>query len=81
MKSKLYVGNLEFNTEELDLKNLFSEFGTVVDVDLIKDKATGRNKGFGFVEMKNQQEAASSVEKFNGMDLKGRSIKVSIAKT
>lgn len=80
MKSKLYVGNLSFNTENIDLEKLFSESGTVVSVDVMKDKSTGRNKGFGFIEMKNQQEAAGAVEKFNGTDFKGRSIKVSVAK-
>ena len=80
MKSKLYVGNLSFNTENIDLEKLFSESGTVVSVDIMKDKSTGRNKGFGFVEMKNQQDAAAVVEKFNGSDFKGRTIKVNIAK-
>ena len=80
MKSKLYVGNLSFNTENIDLEKLFSESGTVVSVDIIKDKNTGRNKGFGFVEMKNQQEAAGAIEKFNGFDFKGRAIKVNLAK-
>ena len=80
MKSKLYVGNLSFNTKNVDLEQLFSESGTVVSVDIIKDKSTGRNKEFGFVEMKNQQEAADVIEKFNGFDLKGRAIKVNLAK-
>ena len=80
MKSKLYVGNLSFNTESIDLVRLFSESGTVLSADIIKDKSTGRNKGFGFVEMKNQQEAASAIEKFNGFDFKNCSIKVNLAK-
>ena len=80
MKSKLYVGNLSFNTENIDLEKLFSASGTVISVDIMKDKSTGRNKGFGFIEMKNQQEASGAIEKFNGMDFKGRKIKVNIAK-
>ena len=80
MKSKLYVGNLSFNIENIDLEKIFSESGTVISVDIIKDKSTGRNKGFGFVEMKNQQEAAGAIEKFNGFDFKGRTIKVNLAK-
>ena len=80
MKSKLYVGNLPPNIENMDLEKLFSESGTVQSVNIIKDRDSGRNKGFGFVEMKNQQEAADAIEKFNGFDFKGRSIKVNLAK-
>ena len=80
MKSKLYVGNLPPNIENMDLEKLFSESGTVQSVNIIKDRDSGRNKGFGFVEMKNQQEAADAIEKFNGFDFKGRTIKVNLAK-
>ncbi len=80
MKSKLYVGNLPFDVENMDLENLFSESGTVQSVNIIKDRDSGRNKGFGFVEMKNQQEAAGAIEKFNGFDFNGRTIKVNLAK-
>lgn len=80
MKSKLYVGNLSYDVENKDLKKLFSESGTVQSVNIIKDRDSGRNKGFGFVEMKNQQEAAGAMEKFNGFDFKGRTIKVNLAK-
>ena len=80
MKSKLYVGNLPHETESMDLEKLFSESGTVQSVYLVKDRDSGRSKGFGFVEMKNQQEAAGAIEKFNGFDFKGRTIKVNLAK-
>ena len=80
MKSKLYVGNLSSDVENMDLEKLFSENGTVQSVNIIKDRDSGRNKGFGFVEMTNQQEAADAIEKFNGFDFKGRTIKVNLAK-
>ena len=80
MKSKLYVGNLPFDVENMDLENLFSESGTVQSVNIVKDRKSGKNKGFGFVEMKNQQEATDTIEKFNGSDLNGCTIKVSLAK-
>ena len=80
MKSKLYVGNLPFNIENTDLEKLFSESGTVQSANIIKDRDSGKNKGFGFVEMANQQEAANVIEKFNGFDLKGRTLKVNLAK-
>ena len=80
MKSKLYVGNLPFDIENMDLENLFSESGTVQSVNIVKDRDSGRNKGFGFVEMKNQKEAADAIEKFNGFDFNGRTIKFNLAK-
>ena len=80
MKSKLYVGNLSFNTENVDLEKLFSESGSVESVNIIKDRSTGRNKGFGFIEMKTEQEATSAIEKFNGREFEGRTIRVSLAK-
>ena len=80
MKSKLYVGNLSFNTENVDLEKLFSESGTIESVNIMKDRSTGRNKGFGFIEMKTEQEATSAIEKFNGREFEGRTIRVSLAK-
>ncbi len=80
MKSKLHVGNMSFSTEEFDLEKLFSKLGTVVSVDIVKDQRTGRNNGSGFVEMKNQQEAAAVLKEFNGADFKGRKMKINLAK-
>ena len=80
MKSKLYVGNLPFNIENDDLEELFSEAGTVVSANVIKDRSSGRSKGFGFVEMTDEQEANDAIKKFNGYDFKGRTIKVNLAR-
>ena len=79
MKSKLYVGNLSPDVENMDLEKLFSESGTVQSVNIVKDRDSGRNKGFGFVEMKNQQEATNAIENFNSKEFKGRSLKVNLA--
>ncbi len=79
MKSKLYVGNLSFETTSEDLEILFSDSGLVEVVDLIKDHFTGKTKGFGFVKMKNQQEAAKAVESLNSQEFKGRVLKVGLA--
>ncbi len=80
MKSKLYVGNLPHEAESQDVEKLFSESGTVQSVYIAKDRDSGRNKGFGFVEMKTQEEAAGAIEKFNGFDFKGRALKVNLAR-
>lgn len=77
---KLYVGNLTFDTTEEDLKELFGKIGAVQSVTLIKDRDSGRSKGFGFVEMTNDEEAKKAIEQMNSTDFKGRSIKVSEAK-
>ena len=79
MKSKLYVGNLSHDVENVDLEKLFSESGTVQSVNVIKDRDSGRNRGFGFVEMKNEQEATSAIENFNSKEFKGRSLRVNLA--
>jgi RNA recognition motif-containing protein len=77
---KLYVGNLTFDTIEEDLKGLFEKIGAVQSVTVIKDRDSGRSKGFGFVEMTNDEEAKKAIEQLNGNDFKGRSIKVNEAK-
>lgn len=79
MNSKLYVGNLPFDVENVDLENLFSENGTVQTVNIVKDRDTGRAKGFAFVEMKNQQEASAAIENLNEKDFKGRPLRVNLA--
>lgn len=73
----MYIGNLSYNVTEDDLKDLFSEFGEVVNVNIIKDKFSGQSKGFGFVEMPNNSEADKAIKALNGNELKGRNIKVS----
>jgi cold-inducible RNA-binding protein len=80
MSMKLYVGNLAFETTSDDLKTLFAEAGTVESVSLIEDRETGRSRGFGFVEMQTKEEGAAAVEKFNGTEFGGRSLKVNEAK-
>ena len=80
MEVKLYVGNLSYSTTEADLKTLFAEAGQVASVALIKDRDTGRSKGFAFVEMTTQAEAQQAISMFNGYNLDNRELKVNLAK-
>lgn len=80
MANKLYVGGLSYDTTEDSLKEYFSGAGTVDSVTIIKDKFSGHSKGFGFVEMSNDQEAAKAIEMFNGQEFEGRSLKVNEAR-
>lgn len=77
---KLFVGNLPFNTTTAELESLFGQVGAVTSVNIITDKFTGRSRGFGFVEMDNNQEALAAIERFNGHELQGRSLTVNEAK-
>lgn len=79
MNSKLYIGNLSYSTTEDELRTLFSQAGAVTSVALIKDRETGRSKGFAFVEMGNQAEAQKAIELLNGRSLGDRELRVSIA--
>ena len=69
METKIYVGNLSYDTTEDDLRTLFAQAGTVASVALIKDRDTGQSKGFAFVEMSNQSEAEKAIQTFNGYTL------------
>ena len=80
MDAKLYVGNLSYETTEEDLRELFTGAGVVTSVALIKDRDTGRSKGFAFVEMSSQSEAEEAIKLFNGKTLGNREIKVNIAR-
>jgi cold-inducible RNA-binding protein len=80
MESKLYVGNLSYNASEDDLRGLFTQAGTVSSVALIKDRETGRSKGFAFVEMSTQAEAEKAISMLNGKELDGRALTVNIAR-
>ncbi|MHB8778991.1 MAG: RNA recognition motif domain-containing protein [Anaerolineales bacterium] len=80
MENKLYVGNLPYAATEDDLKEHFSQAGNVTSVALIKDRASGRAKGFGFVEMETNDEAQKAISMFNGQDFMGRAITVNVAK-
>ncbi len=80
METKLYVGNLPYNTTEDELRTLFSQAGTVASVALIKDRDTGQSKGFAFVEMSNQGEAEKAIQTFNGYSMGNRPLKVNMAR-
>ena len=80
MSTKLYVGNLAFQTTSQDLQELFGQAGTVESAQIIEDRDTGRSKGFAFVEMSTEDEAASAIDQFNGKELGGRMLKVNEAK-
>jgi RNA recognition motif-containing protein len=75
----IFVGSLPFSLEEADLKELFEAYGEVSTVKLISDRETGRSKGFGFVEMPDDEAAQKAITGLNGADVKGRSIAVSQA--
>ncbi len=76
---KLYVGNLPYQTEETDLEQAFQAYGAVESVKIIKDRETGRSKGFGFVEMGSDEEAQTCIENLDGKDFSGRGLRVNIA--
>jgi RNA recognition motif-containing protein len=80
MPNKLYVGNLAYAVSNDDLQQLFSQVGQVQSVAIITDKFSGQSKGFGFVEMSTDEEAAKAIQQFNETELKGRNIKVNEAK-
>jgi RNA recognition motif-containing protein len=80
MGKKLYVGNLPFSATEQVLINAFSQCGTVESAKIITDRDTGRSKGFGFVEMSTDAEAAEAINKFNGADCDGRTMTVNEAR-
>jgi RNA recognition motif-containing protein len=80
MGRKLYVGNLPYRLRDSDLQDMFSEHGTVDSAQVIMDRDTGRSKGFGFVEMSNDQEAQAAISALNGRDLEGRSLTVNEAR-
>jgi RNA recognition motif-containing protein len=80
MGTKLYVGNLSFNTMDPEIKTMFSQVGTVVSCDIILDKFTSKSRGFGFVEMSTQEEATKAIAEFNGKELDGRALTVNEAK-
>ena len=79
MSSKLYVGNLSFDSTEADLKDLFGQHGSVESVAVITDRETGRARGFAFVEMSEASAAQDAIRALDGTDLGGRSIKVNEA--
>ena len=80
MSTKLFVGNLSFNTTENDLQDAFAAFGTVVEANLMMDRATGRPRGFGFVSMSTAEEAQKAIEGLNGKQVDGRALTVNVAR-
>jgi RNA recognition motif-containing protein len=80
MKNKLFVGNISWDATDDSLKELFSQVGTVLEAKIITDKFSGRSKGFGFVTMETEEEAAAAVEQLNGKELDGRAINVDFAR-
>jgi cold-inducible RNA-binding protein len=80
MSTKLYVGNLAFQTTSQELQQLFGQAGTVQSASVVEDRDTGRSRGFAFVEMSSQEEATSAIEQFNGKEVSGRALKVNEAK-
>ncbi len=80
MGKKLYVGNLPFSATDQILSDTFAQCGTVESARIIIDRDTGRSKGFGFVEMSTEAEAADAISKFNGADYEGRAMTVNEAK-
>jgi RNA recognition motif-containing protein len=80
MGRKLYVGNLSYDVSSSDLEQLFAEHGTVDSAQVIADRDTGRSKGFGFVEMGTDDEAAAAIQALDGKDFGGRALKVNEAR-
>ena len=77
---KIYVGNMSYDTTEDDLKQAFEALGQVASVTIIKDKFSGRSKGFGFVEMPDNAQAEAAIAGLNGKDLQGRTLNVNEAR-
>ena len=77
---KIYVGNMSFDSNESELRKAFEAHGTVDSVNIITDRDTGRPKGFGFVEMSNDEEAKKAIEALNGKDFMGRALNVNEAR-
>jgi cold-inducible RNA-binding protein len=80
MSARLFVGNLSFNVTENDLQDAFAAHGTVVEANLMMDRATGRPRGFAFVTMSTPEEAQKAIEALHGKDLGGRALTVNIAR-
>lgn len=76
---RIYIGNLSFNTTEEKLSEVFSNFGEVTSAELIKDKVSGSSKGFGFIQMTDDDAAFKAIKELNGKDLDGRRVRISIA--
>ncbi len=80
MSTKLYVGNLSFETSSENLQQIFAEAGTVESASVVEDRETGRSRGFGFVEMSSKEEGDAAISQFDGKEVNGRNLKVNAAK-
>src|SRR5690349_24746714 len=80
MSTKLFVGNLDFKVTENDLQDAFAAYGTVVEANLVTDRATGRPRGFAFVTMSTPEEAQKAIEALNGASVDGRALTVNVAR-
>lgn len=80
MNNKLFVGSLPWAIDNAQLEQLFSQFGKVISAQVLKDRETGRSRGFGFVEMSSDEEAQKAIEALNGSDMEGRKIVVNVAR-
>src|SRR5688572_19313814 len=80
MNTKLFVGNLSFNTTENDLQDAFAAHGTVTEANLVTDRMSGKPRGFGFVTMATAEEAQKAIDALNGASLDGRNLTVNIAR-
>jgi len=80
MSSNLYVGNLPYEVNEDELRELFSAHGEVVSAKVIMDRETGRPRGFGFVEMSQEEDAQKAIQGLDGQDFRGRNLKVNLAR-
>jgi RNA recognition motif-containing protein len=76
----IYVGNLHYKLAEEDLKEVFEEYGSVSSAKIIMDRSTGKSKGFGFVEMPDDEVAKHAIDNLNGVELMGRSLRVNVAR-
>jgi RNA recognition motif-containing protein len=79
-ETRLFVGNLSYNTTEDDLRSLFAEAGNITSINLMLDKFTGKSRGFAFIEMSTPEEANKAIELFHGKDLQDRALTVNIAR-
>lgn len=80
MSTNIYVGNLTYGTDNADLESLFSPYGEVAGAQVIKDRETGRSRGFGFVEMGSSEAAQKAIAELDGKDVNGRQLTVNLAK-
>ena len=80
MANKLYVGNLNYRSEESDLESLFAEYGEVTSLNILVDRVTGRSRGFGFVEMSDDAAAEAAIKALDGAEFDGRNLRVNEAR-